>query len=292
MKIFNYKFLNKNMASIKVLVISDIHYSCTKDNKKLDEIIKHITKIKYDALFLVGDIIDATNVFSNKEASIKLLEFIKILGLNTPTFIAFGTHDFYHINYQKPFWKEEISNDVNNFKKDFFDKIKNLSGIYLESNKPIELKKGYTVSIINPTLDEAVNQKANYSFLKYLDASNTNILLCHYPNFVFYLHKEGLLSKIDLAISGHNHNGMTQIKYLPIEAFLNLIGHKNRGIITPDKVLKLSSTKNLRGCIKLDEKTTLIINPAFTSLAKCTGVLKKFNFLFYRGASIIEFGTD
>ncbi len=292
MKLFNYNFLTKG-NNLKILVLSDIHYH--KNTHKLKVILKYLSKHQFDMIFLVGDIIDSTKTLNNSDAKKNIINFIDTLSKHAKVYLSFGSHD--ESNYNKKDLKRTYAlNDALN------ENLKENTQIFYEENKTYELDKFKTLTIINPSFTYAmdrdrtpniINQEVQkYSYLKNLDKNKYNILLCHYPNFVFHLNKAGLLDNIDLVISGHNHNGMTQLRILPLEKILNLLGNPYRGIITPNKSFKLEETKNLRGFIPLNKRTSLLINPAVTSLGNMTKILQYGDFLFYNGGSIINFNNN
>ncbi len=292
MKLFNYNFLTKG-NNLKILVLSDIHYH--KNTRKLKVILKYLSKHQFDMIFLVGDIIDSTKTLDNKETKENIINFIDTLSKYAKVYLSFGCHD--ESNYiRKNLQKTYALNDAIN------ENLKENKQIFYEENKTYKLDEFKTVTIINPSFNYAmdrdktsniINQEVQkYSYLKKLDKNKYNILLCHYPNFAFHLNKAGLLDNIDLVISGHNHNGMTQLRILPLEKILNLLGNPYRGIITPSKSFKLEETKNLRGFIPLNKRTNLLINPAVTSLGNTTKILQYGDFLFYNGGSIINFNNS
>lgn len=294
MKLFYHDVETSSNKSLKAFVISDIHYYSLKDNYKLNAIIKELDKFDYDMIYLLGDIIDATNVLDNKEAFESLLLFFKILGNYAPTYIAFGSHD---LAYFKSKHDNPWLNDTR-----FKEELSNLSFKYpnliLDDNKFLELPNDDDIVIINPDIldfkdefDDTKLDKKNYLYLKNSNPHKTTTLLCHYPNSLFILNKYGLLDNIDLGIVGHNHNGMTQFKVFPLESFLNLIGQDNRGLATPARSFNLEKTKYLRGEVSLNNQTNLIITPAITSLASLTG-LSTFDKLFYKGSNVINYTND
>jgi len=294
MKIIKNNFYTDQNKSLKILVLSDLHIYNEKSIKILNNIKNYLNKNKYDVVCLVGDIIDSTNMLSfEKNTYEKLLEFIEYLGNYAKTYIVYGSHDISYRNYKKRKWEE----DFKTFKSKFLNKISKYKGIKILENETMCIDDGYTISGFNPSFkyantkndEEIFIKEGGFEFLKKLNHNNTNIFLCHYPNVVMKLFDKGYLDNVDLSISGHNHNGMTQLKVFPLEKILNSLKQNNRGIITPSKSLRLNNTNILRGNVKLNNRTTLIINPSITSLAKCTGLLNNFNCLFYSGATEINF---
>lgn len=304
MKIFEYEKEVKQDIGKKFLVLSDIHVVSDKDIKKIlnlkKTILSQVTNCSYDAILLVGDVIDATNVLrSDSKIYGELLNLIKFLGEVAPTYVAFGAHDMCYFDKRRE-KNEDIPwvPDVQVFEERLKDKISGFTNLKVFNNGMRDIGDGYTISIFNPILDYDLGKKdgddkkllssGGYEFLNNLDSSQTNILLCHYPKVVLSLYREGILNNVDVSVSGHTHNGMTQLRVFPMETLLNMIGQKNRGIITPSKSFKFDDTKYLRGKIQLNEEQDLIINPAFISLAECAGILHYLDWMFYRGMSEIN----
>lgn len=298
LKIFEYTTKCQNNAHMRILVLSDLHIFSEKDIPNINNLIKEAEGGRYDAIFLVGDIVDATAVLKyNSQVTGILLDFIRLLGSLAPTFIAYGKHDLadFDKNFDPDWMPDELS-----FYEEFLDVVAGFSGVNVDANKAYPLKKGHTVSMINPTLkydlktpggnpEELMKYSEKYKFLSKLNPNFNNILLCHYPNAIITLYQNGLLSNVSLGIAGHNHNGMTQI--VPLEIFLNLIGETNRGLITSGMSMKSNDTKYLRGVLELDSGTNLLLNPAIKTFTPCTGNgnLEKLDSIFYKGASVINY---
>lgn len=292
------KILTKETEGLKVLVLSDLHIFTENDIKKVELLLDKIKSNNYDAIYLVGDIIDSTNALKlSREVNGRLLELTAFLGHIAPTYIVYGSHDLAHRSIY-----DSWIDDEKYFKREFLNKIAGYHNINVLENETKSLKAGtgYTISGINPSLDYAMktpdgNERIllheidKYEFLTKLDPTNTNTLLCHYPQAIMSLYNAKILKNIDLSVAGHNHNGCTQFKFIPVELFLNLFRQNNRGLITPGKSLNLKDTEKLRGSIELGENSKLLINPAFKTFASCTGKLEKLDWMFYRGYSEIEY---
>lgn len=288
--------MTKETKGLKVLVLSDLHIFTEKDIKQVEKFLDKIKNNNYDAIYLVGDIIDSTNVLKLFDSVTgRLLELIAFLGHIAPTYIVYGSHDLAYRSIYNT-WL----NDKSTFENEFLNKISGYHNINVLENETRSLKEGtgYTISGYNPTLVYALNTpdgnekillREKCKFLTELSSDKTNTVLCHYPQAIMNLHKAGILKNANLSVTGHNHNGCTQFKFIPVEFFLDLFRQNNRGLITPGKSIKLEDTKNLRGNIELGDDSTLLINPAFKTLAACTGKLEKLDWMFYRGYSEIEY---
>lgn len=302
MRFLNYK-IGTDKQPKRILVISDLHVAEEKDILKLKRIWNILEEKSgiYDAIIVDGDILDATNVLrENEKVSMELLFFMKRLGFIAPTYVTYASHDMAYYDAKTSFNQHWIP-DSEIFKANFLDKLVGAYRINIGSNQTYSMGEGYTISLVDPALDYAMLQPDGDSevflsevedcgFLNNLNANNTNILVCHYHNFILGLQKLGYLKNVDLGIAGHDHSGCTQI--WPVEQFLNMIGLKNYGFISPGKKINFDYTKYSRGFVELDDRTKMIINPAITTLAHSAGILHKLNPLFYEGASDIEFVAE
>lgn len=295
MKIFNRIIITEQNNSLRALTISDLHVYKENDIRALEKIVEHLNNKSYDVIFLVGDIIDATNLLHDDSyVTGKLLTFISYLGEVAPTYIVHGTHDIAYRSVNEWQCDYQSSYDL------FLNKLAAMKSVYVLENEIKKIKEGYMVAGYSPSFNYTKsapdgndyilsNEYKDFDFLNSLDSKTTNTFLCHYPNIIYYLYRNNRLSNVDVSIAGHNHNGVTQFKFFPMEGLLNLLGQKNRGIITPGKSLKLKDTRCLRGNVQLDERSTLIINPSFKTLSASTGVLETFDSLFYKGATEINY---
>ena len=274
MKITPYTF-NDNYSNLKILVLSDIHYYKKSNQKYFNIILNHLNYNNYDAIYLVGDIYDNPK-YLNKENKEIIKNFLQTLSQKTRCYLVFGNHDLF-LNY---------NDGSSSLAKSFSDELHKIPNLYMDNNKTYELDKKHTVTLINPDLIP-INKK-NYQFLTKIPSNKINTLLCHEPEYILKLKEENLLTNFDLCICGHNHNGLTQLRILPLEKILDLLGYPHKGIIAPSKSFKLKDTKYLRGNYPINNKTIMYLNPAFTSLSK-SSKLNMFNFLFYKGASFIEY---
>lgn len=281
----------KQEQELKAFVIADLHFSGKKEIQALKWIIKMISNRAFDTLFFVGDILDDTGILRNdKKMTDILLDFFQYLGQVIPTYLVYASHDQTYYSEKKTWHQDEET-----LKYQFLNKISAYKGIYILENQTKEIKPGYTISGIIPSLKYAISkpdgdpellirESENYHFLKDLKNTEENILLCHYPLAIEDLkYQTDLLDKVNVSFAGNTHNGMTQLRIFPLELLLNLLGEPNRGLITPAKIIKFANTANLRGITKFDDDTNLIITPAITSLAACTEFLHYFNWMFYKG---------
>lgn len=299
-KIFKYTRLVDNKCSKRFLVISDLHIFYDSDIKLLEDLTEAISKEEYDAIIVAGDIIDATNILTeNPYLTSKILDFIKFLGTKSPTFVAYGAHDI------ERYYENNISNcpwiyDAGSFCDKLLDKMASYPNINVKGGIINDIGDNYKIGIINPNLYfgwglnnreyDTIVEQYTYGFLEYLNTMDINTVICHYPAIIFKLQELGLLTNVDLCVSGHSHNGITQFKYLPVEKIFNLIGMKNRGLVpTTTKEFYFTATKHSRGVISLNERTNLVINPTLKTISASKGNFEKFDNLFYKSFTEINY---
>ena len=154
MKIFNYTIPTKQKEGMRALVISDLHYASLYDNPKLIDILIEIEEKKYDAIFIVGDIIDSTKVLEDEYSLNFLLNFIKDLGAIAPTYIAYGDHDIAYLSEQmnKKNYRLWVL-DNKTFYQKFLNVVAGFPNVYVKANTTQVIKDNYTVSIINTSVE-------------------------------------------------------------------------------------------------------------------------------------------
>ena len=62
MKIIKRSFKGQDNEPLTALVLSDLHISSESDIPIFEDIMLNVASDKYDAIYLVGDILDSTNV--------------------------------------------------------------------------------------------------------------------------------------------------------------------------------------------------------------------------------------
>ncbi len=261
MKLFTYDIPSKQKEGMKALVISDLRYYSLNDSEKLMDIIMEINAQEYDAIFLVGNILDSTFPLNfDRKALDYLLNFMRDLGNVAPTYVALGEHDYTYYDKNK-----QAIEDKQAFYEKFLYKIAAFSGIKVIDRKTYKIKEGYTLSIINDTNihEETLNK---LEFLRKLPQDMTNTLICHDIKTILELSKLGYLDNMTLSISGDNNISYRQLKVLG-----RLLDDKER---------------------RLDKENKLLINPRITTFGDTEGLLKYVNPLFYRTSSVINYTPE
>ena len=177
MKLFNHTINTKENSSLKTLVLSDLHIYDFNDIVKIRVVLEKIEKGTYDAIFIVGDILDSTNILKDSFNTSLLLEFISFLGYMAPTYIVYASHDIGYFSKKQGWILDEVT-----FKDKFLNNIINRHGINVLCNETKEIKNGYTVTGINlpifhDTTCEEISkmlEMSNFSFLNELDENKPN----------------------------------------------------------------------------------------------------------------------
>ena len=278
--------IHKNIKNnIKIVVISDIHFSYTVTNKKLDRIIEHIKNEKPDYIFVAGDIIDSLDMIIKEKERARLINFIEELGTVTKTIMILGNHDLYRsVNKRNLIEYEDYYNDlssVNNvvlLRDDYYeDKNILVYGMF----QKYEYFKEHNKEDIDVLIEEVDNIKIKKS-------DKIKFILIHSPNFLInksnyskakekMIHIYDKISYFDYFVTGHMHNGC-------IPPIINEIIKGNKGLISPTKKL---FPKNSRNTIKTIEDK-LLVNGPITTFHQKTKLLQIFNVFYPINMSILE----
>lgn len=249
-------YSNKIHRDVKIVQISDIHYSNKTPNKKLELLVKEIYISNPNYLVVCGDIFDNITIECKS-----LINFFKEICKKYPVYVILGNHDLIEKN--------------NMSSKKCIEKISSIKGLTLLRNESAYLKK-YNINIIGlePSNDYYRSGENAEYFINFVNNLNINInsssfneILCHSPKVILnkkYYNKIKICNNVDLIQSGHMHNGA-------LPDLLNKIYPKNKGLINPNKTL---FPMVARGCIKIN-KTTGIISGPVTMLSEGRGFISK-----------------
>ena len=126
---------------IKIMHISDIHYSGLKDSSRLDKLYNIIKNYKTNYICITGDLIDSNNVVESDINSKYLIEWIKKLSKLSVILISLGNHDIFLRNRHKL---------VKYYNKDFWNRIRSINNVYVLDNEAYSDKNiyvyGFTLS--------------------------------------------------------------------------------------------------------------------------------------------------
>lgn len=219
----------KNINTIKIALLSDIHYFVGYNQNIFDKLLNQIKNNKPDYITIVGDILDSSDT-SNLD---QLKNFLENLSKISTTIVVLGNHD-------------EKMGEMHNWSFDPNKKLINL----LNSIPNLHLLKDNTYTENNITF-----YGIDFSYKYYEEDSETyesfcnemkdkkciihqdtyNITLIHTPiNIYTYLKKNPShnLNASDLILSGHMHNGC-----LPfwVSNSINKLFKSSRSIISPTR---------------------------------------------------------
>ena len=264
--------------SLKIALLSDIHFSSREQLYKLEGIVSNLKESGVDYICIPGDTIDYLDLMNDKDLVNALTVFFIDLTRICPVIVSMGNHDTMvfdeSINAKKKidtllaFWNKINGLYVLNNASIAFDNI-NFIGITQDSS----ISSNDFDAVANDTMEKL--QK----FSGLISEDKLNCLLLHNPT-VFESKKipEDLFG-IDLVLSGHMHNGC-----IPMGFDKALKTH--RGIIYPSKKL---FPKLARGMVRF-KKFNLIISKGVTTFSKTSGIFQIFNFLFPQNIDYVDIG--
>lgn len=269
---------NEKLNGKRILVISDIHYSCDKDNKKLEKLLNVIKKYNADYICIPGDIIDNNDI----EDKTYIINWLKRLAKEAIVMLSLGNHDLRI--------KDELGEYSNFVDEKFIDEINNIENLYLLNNNSKTYKDiyfyGYTQSFDyyykDKNEDPVIMDKELDEYLVCKNIPNKfRALLMHSPVCMNFSNIKDKLNCYDLILCGHMHNGV-------VPPILDDIFKGNRGIIAPNKKL---FPKNARGVVK--DKNLLVISSGVTKIPRgANRVLRLFNIFFPIGINVIDFSNE
>ena len=253
----NYNVYTYKDVNVKIVQISDIHFSIGYKLKRLVKLREKIDLINPDYVCIVGDLIDEHSVLETDYIDY-FKNWLNDLSLKYKVIVSLGNHDFLikdGKNFEEHFdieWLMEIKSDrlivLNN-------SVYSENGINFIGYNP-ELKYYYFYK-------EKKFKKYNDELSKLLkDLDGFNILMVHTPSLIEYNNNykniEGF-SLIDLVISGHTHGGL-----IPSFVFGSF------GIISPSKTF---FPKVVRGRVRCG-KSDLIISSGVVKLSRLSKITR------------------
>lgn len=253
--------------NITLAVLSDIHYHCHYDNKRLEQVYKNILKHNPDYICIVGDLIDQGNVLEEVQTKNDFFKWITSLATIAPTIISIGNHD---IVVEKPVIKHHES-------KELLEELILINNVYVLNQTSVVFGNlcflGY-----NPPYSyyyqkpyekvESYCTDIDTQLIKALHPECYQILLCHTPIYITHpsVRKSVVLKSVQLVLSGHMHNGLIPFSF-----------GGNRGIISP---FKRPFPKYARGHFKLEKAHAYISGGVITFSNVSPKLLHPFNYFF------------
>lgn len=220
---------NKNINDIKIALLSDIHYHPEFNTKIFNSLLKQIKKNKPNYICIAGDILDNTNI---KKID-TLIIFLQEIATIATTLIVLGNHD---IKCGEPKHWKHLENNL------FINEIKKIDNLYLLEDK-MYIDNDNNISFYGFNLSYNYYEKTDEDYNIFVEEVNKlnckfpentyNITLLHTPINIYrfiLLNNNHPLSKTDLILSGHMHNGCLPFTF---SYLLNKLFKSNRGIISP-----------------------------------------------------------
>ena len=293
--ITNYKLYQEKVPkNIRIVIISDLHFSYKTDPKKLYDIIEQIVKLEPDYILFPGDLIDSINMIEDKEERNRLILWLRELGFISPTLLSIGGHDFY--KKENNIWKYEYPTKL-------AERIAVLDNVHLLDNDKYSddniFVTGYTQSmdyyayanngglnrIFNPIKEskevmiEELKELRNK--IGKVPQDKLSMLMVHSPVFLTDKDILELINEYDYDVSGHMHNGCV----FPI---LYELWRSKRGFIAPNKEIFPDNERNT--LVTKDDK--LIVNGPLTMFQECTHSLQLANALYPYYLTVLDVTND
>lgn len=181
--------INSDFDGLKIVHFSDLHYKRIITKKRIDKIINEINIINPDIIIFTGDLIDNGSVI-NKPDIKYLKETLNKLNSKYGKYAVLGNHDY--------------STDIETIREIYnnsdFQLLENEYDIIYSKNN----QKLYIGGISTGEFNEDIinNLKIEENIYK--------IMLLHEPDFIDNINTLNM----DLALSGHSHNGQINIPYV------------------------------------------------------------------------------
>lgn len=220
----------KIRGKIKVVFISDLHYSNYYYKSRLERIVKKINRLDADLILLGGDYLDFEKKSKfNKDIIKELFRELTLLKAKQGVFTILGNHDYYlekHLSYM-------------------LGKIR-ANNITLIKNSTIKVNIENNIILLHG-VDDLQEGEIDISKLL-VDEEAFNILLSHNPDFF-----EEYKVSFDIGLSGHLHGGQVNFFGLYAPQTESNYGQKYIKEINKQGEATIITTKGL-GCSSLPKR--------------------------------------
>lgn len=176
-------------SSLRIALLSDVHYGTVLHQKKLAEYVEIINQEKVDVIVMDGDIVDESTSYDEmKEVFQELAKLKATYGI----FYVYGNHDESMYRSKPAFNDEQLS------------KIIRENGITILADETYKLRDDVTmIGRKDATLSRKDGRKSSLELLEGVDLNDFLLLLDHQPKGL----KENDKAGYDLQLSGHTHGG-------------------------------------------------------------------------------------
>lgn len=198
-----YENLPENFHGLKIIHFTDLHYGTVVNTKKLKEIVNKINNINPDIILFTGDLVDRHCSLDNNEKQ-EIVTLLNDLDAKLGKYATEGNHD----------------------KKYFNSIMKDTDFMVLENSYDLIYSEGFTPILITGIGSSTLNNVDIDKAFSYFKEENNNkdiftISLLHEPDNIDRILEN---YKIDLAFSGHSHNGQVRLPFT--EALVKVDGAK------------------------------------------------------------------
>lgn len=189
-KVVNSK-LPESFHGFKIVHFSDLHYLSTVNKNDLKNMVTTINKLKPDVVVFTGDLTDSEIEVSNNDLN-DMIELFNKIKVTTGLYAIKGNHDYSNNNFDLVFSQTDFKVLDNSYDL-----------IYYHDTIPI------LITGIGSDLQGDMDIGKAYS---YNETDNIfTISLLHEPD---YIDDILLTNQVDLALSGHSHNGQVRLPFI------------------------------------------------------------------------------
>lgn len=172
--------LAEPLSDLRIAQLSDIHLSQFTSQAKLLDAVTRVNRLEPDLVVLTGD-------FVGRDAAFATGLIDPLRRLEAPAFAVYGNHDL---------WSDRATVGAALAE----------TPVRLLVNESVEAAAGLTVAGID---DAWSGHPQPETALRNAPSGNTNLLLCHEPDYIDTIHAIG--APIALQLSGHSHGGQVRL---------------------------------------------------------------------------------
>ena len=301
MKLFHEtKIQVYSKKSLKIEILSDVHFSYRVKNKKLNALAKKLRNRKPNYIFISGDLIDSNNMIENPSEEKRLLKWLESLGEIAPTIISKGNHDDYHKNSRAERKQTGEHWGLAKNSTTFIKKVNKLENVHYLDNEIFEDENIYVLGLsLSPkyyrlfhsdrkdktippgeNLEQLLKEidQLDQKLIKNLPKGKQKFALIHSPWHLDNPIVKTKLKEFDFFVSGHMHNGLI----IPIVFEL---WPGDRGIVNASRKVGAKNTRLSSRTLK----SGLIITGAVTTWHESVGAFHNLNLLYPSYFTTLEF---
>lgn len=174
-----------NMASLHVVMVSDVHLGLIVGNDRLDDMVKRINALQPDVVFLAGDTIDED---VSRFVEQKMPEALRKLKTKYGVYAVLGNHEYIGGNSQLA---------IEHMRE---------AGVTVLRDEYIKVNNSFYVVGRDDKMVSRITGKSRPELAKVMQGIDTSLpifLIDHQP----YNLEEGQQNGVDLQLSGHTHHG-------------------------------------------------------------------------------------